>query len=117
MNFDEAVRAHSEWKTKLSHYIRKPDGSLKSAEVCLDNKCNLGQWIYGEGTAFTSLPEYATLKTEHAKFHKCAGSIISRADKGENVTEEVMLGAKSEYAVCSSNVVAAIMAMKIKAKK
>ncbi|GIL16977.1 MAG: hypothetical protein BroJett040_07280 [Oligoflexia bacterium] len=117
MNFDEAVKAHSEWKTKLSHYIRKPDGSLKAADVGVDNKCTLGQWIYGEGSAHSSLPEYGTLKAEHAKFHKCAASIITRADKGENVTEEVMLGSKSEYAACSSHVVAAIMAMKAKVKK
>jgi hypothetical protein len=49
MDFDEAIKAHSAWKFKLSGYLRKPDGSIKSADVVVDNKCALGQWIYGEG--------------------------------------------------------------------
>ena len=115
MDFDEAIKAHSTWKLKLGTYLRKPDGSLKSAEVQLDNKCALGQWIYGEGSKWKSLAEYETLKLEHMKFHKAASAVVQKADSGASVAEEIALGGNSDFANASSSVVAAIMAMKRKA--
>lgn len=115
MNFDEAIQAHSAWKMKLSNYLRKPDGSLKPAEVSLDNKCALGQWIYGEGAKFAGIPEYTTLKAEHARFHKAAAAVISKADSGQSTSEDTALGSKSDFAQASSAVVAAIMAIRRKA--
>ena len=114
MDFDGAIRAHSEWKMKLSAYIRKPDGILKAADVCLDNKCALGQWIYGDGSKYASLPEYPVLKTEHAKFHKEASDVIRKADTGQNMTDEIALGGTSGFATASSKVISAIMMMKKK---
>ena len=49
MNFDDAIQVHAAWKIKLSAYLRKCDGSLKAADVRVDNRCALGQWLYGEG--------------------------------------------------------------------
>ncbi len=115
MNFDEAIKAHSAWKMKLSSYLNNPDGSLKAAEICLDNKCALGQWIYGEGAKFASHPEFTTLKSEHTRFHKAASEVVKKADSGQNVSEEIAIGGKSEFASASSSVVAAIMAIKRKA--
>jgi hypothetical protein len=115
MNFDDAIRTHSEWKMKLTKYIKHPDHSLKSAEIAVDNKCTLGQWINGEGKKFASLPEFSKLRAEHQHFHKAAAAVITKADSGQDETEEVALGAKSEYSAASSAVVSAIMAMKAKA--
>ncbi len=115
MDFDEAIKAHSSWKLKLSSYLRKPDGSLKVSEVQVDNKCQLGQWIYGEGMKYSSLPEYQTLKNEHAKFHKAAANVVMKADSGQNVSEETAIGGTSDFSVASSTVVSAIMSMKRKA--
>lgn len=114
MNFDDAIKAHSDWKLKLSVYINKPDGSLKAADAELDNKCALGQWICGEGSKYSTAQEYAVLKAEHTKFHKCAGAVIRKADSGQKVAEEVALGSNSEFAAASSAVVMAIMKMKTK---
>lgn len=115
MDFDEAIKAHSSWKLKLSSYLRKPDGSLKVSEVQVDNKCQLGQWIYGEGMKYSSLPEYQTLKNEHTKFHKAAANVVMKADSGQNVSEETAIGGTSDFSVASSTVVSAIMSMKRKA--
>lgn len=101
---------------KLSTYIKKPDGSIKAAEVAADNKCPLGQWIYGEGAKFSTLPEFSALKNHHARFHKAAADVVKRADSGVSVTEKVVLGAKSEFASASTEVVSAIMTMKRKAQ-
>jgi methyl-accepting chemotaxis protein len=115
MNFDDAVRAHSAWKAKLAAYIQKPDKSLNADVVAGDQNCELGKWIYGEGAKHSSNPEFQQLRIEHAQFHKCAGQIIRRADRGEKVAEEIALGAKSVCGAASSNVVSLIMAMKRRA--
>ena|ERR1035437_5608898 len=114
MDFDGAIRAHSEWKMKLSAYIRNPDGSLKAADICPDNKCALGEWIYGEGSKYSHMPEYAALKTEHEKFHKEASEVVKKSDAGQNVTDEIALGGRSGFAIASTKVVTTIMAMKRK---
>ena len=46
MDFDEAVGTHTKWKRRLRQYVAKHDGSLHPADVSLDHKCVLGQWIY-----------------------------------------------------------------------
>lgn len=115
MGFDEAVKAHVQWKMKLSNYLRKPDGSLKPSDIQVDNKCALGQWIYGEGTKWGTMPEYGTLKSEHAKFHKAAAGIVLKADSGQTVTDEIAFGGTSDFSITSHNVVSAITAMKRRA--
>jgi Chemoreceptor zinc-binding domain len=114
MNFDEAIKAHSSWKMKLSAYLRKPDGSLKAADVEVDNKCDLGKWIHGEGAKHSTLAEFGALKTEHAKFHKAAADVVKKADSGQSVSEDIAIGGSSPFAQASSAVVTAIMTMKKK---
>jgi methyl-accepting chemotaxis protein len=116
MDFDQAIVAHSAWKLKLAAYIRKPDGSLNSVDVGADNKCALGQWIYGEGSKYSSFPEFSVLKSEHARFHMAAADIIKKADSGQQVSEDFALGSKSAFADASGRVVTAIMKMKRNAK-
>ena len=114
MNFDDAIRAHSSWKMKLSSYLRKPDGSLRPADVEVDYRCDLGKWIQSARGKLATLPELALLKREHARFHRAAADIVRRADEGQNVAEEVALGAKSEFAGASTAVVSALMSVKTK---
>jgi hypothetical protein len=114
MDFDGAIKAHRDWKMKLANYIKKPDGSIKAAVVCQDNKCALGQWIYGVGAIWEKLDEYSLLKTEHAKFHKCAGDIITKADTNQNIHEDATLGESSEFGIISTSVISAILKMKEK---
>jgi len=114
MDFDQAIAAHSAWKGKLSKYLQNPDRSLQPTEIAVDDRCDLGKWIAGEGKKFAKLPEYAAVKSDHTRFHKVAASIVQRANAGEKVAEEVALGAKSEFAVASSAVVRSIMSLKAK---
>jgi hypothetical protein len=108
MKFDEAIQAHAAWKIKLTTYIRKPDGVLKSANVRVDDKCALGQWLHGDGKKHASLAEYGTLISEHARFHRAAGDVIDRADKGLETNGDQALNLDSEYGVASRSVVKSI---------
>jgi hypothetical protein len=115
VNFDDAINAHTAWKMKLSLYLRKADGSLKPNQIEPDNQCPLGQWIYGEGAKHAHMPEFVTLKSEHAKFHKAAADVVRKADAGQSVAEEMAIGSKTAFGTSSSAVIQAIMAMKRKA--
>lgn len=112
MDFDEAVSTHTTWKRKLRDSIAKHDGSLRPAEVSVDHKCLLGQWIYGEGASYFSLPEYTKLKYEHARFHLVASELVKKANSGESVDVEIAPCSSSEFSTASAAVVIAIMAMK-----
>jgi methyl-accepting chemotaxis protein len=100
---------------RLASYLKKPDQSLQPTEIALDTKCDLGTWLVGEGMRFSSRQEFAKLKAEHARFHKATAKVVRRANTGGVVTQELLLGSKSEFVAASTAVVQALMTMKSKA--
>lgn len=114
MNIDEVIKAHVAWKTKLSRYLACPDRSINAADIATDRKCELGRWLHGEGSQFASLPEFAALKQDHAKFHAAAAAIVTKADRGEPVVQDLALGADSEFVKASRAVSNALFKLKPK---
>jgi Chemoreceptor zinc-binding domain len=114
VDFDEAISAHSSWKRKLRLYLSKPDHSLTVADVAADDRCKLGEWIAGDGRKYSSLPEFAILRDQHTRFHKAAQDIVSRADRGENISEELVPGSNSEFSQATATVIRALIDMKKK---
>ena len=114
MDFDQAIAAHSGWKPKLTTYLKNPDKSLKHLDTAQANKCDLGQWLDGEGKKFADRPEFAKLKTDHMRFHKVAADIVRRVNLGEAVSEDEISNAKGEFVAASGDVVRALVAMKSK---
>jgi len=112
MDFEAAVGTHSKWKRRFRHYLAKHDGSLRPADVSLDHKCALGQWIYGEGASYSLLPEYTKLKYEHARFHMVAAELLRKANSGQSVDAEMAPCSNSEFSTSSAAIVMALMAMK-----
>ncbi len=84
LNFREAVAAHMKWRSRLESFIRgESQEDLKVESVSVDNLCVLGKWIHGEGQArFGASPEFIELREEHARFHRCAGGILSSCLSG-----------------------------------
>jgi hypothetical protein len=101
---------------KLSSYIRNPDDSLNPDEVCKDDQCILGKWIHGEGSSLSANSEYRLLKEAHAGFHREAAEIIRRAKRGEKVTDDIALGAKSKFSEYSNQIVTHIRTLRAKVK-
>ena len=112
MDFDDAIKANSAWKLKLSTYLRNPDGSIKSADIRPDNRCTLGQWIQSVDATYGHMADFVTLKDMHKKFHGAAAEVILNADSGHNVTEDIGLGATSDFGVASQAVVRSLMRLK-----
>ncbi|MEK6796861.1 MAG: methyl-accepting chemotaxis protein [Spirochaetota bacterium] len=80
---DRAIAVHRLWKTKLIAALggaALPDRSV----VSVDDRCDLGKWIHGEGEQrFGTLPEFVVLKEHHAAFHGSVGHIIDLLASGE----------------------------------
>ena len=97
-DFNSAISAHLEWKMKLTKYLNNPDGSLDHKVVCLDNKCKLGSWLYGEGSQFShKAASFEHLRKSHAQFHKSAGEIIQNIDNGNKKLAEISMSPAGDY--------------------
>ncbi len=117
MNFDDAIKVHVEWKSKLRAYLAKRDGSLKPEQVTQDAQCALGKWIYTEGVKYNNIPEYNNLKEAHAQFHVHTAQIVAMVNSGDIQKAEDMLNAGSEFMKLSGQCVNMIMQLKQKVEK
>jgi methyl-accepting chemotaxis protein len=110
MNFEEAIAAHVNWKTKLRVLIGG-QGDVDANSLATDTACALGQWLYGEGAKYASQPAYATLKSAHQKFHKVAGAIATKAKSGQKAAASTLLDG-AEYGQASMAVVQSLTALR-----
>ena len=114
MDFNEALAADTAWKVKLAAYVRDPDFSLLPSTAAYDKACDLGKWIHGEdqltyeeeGTPHgQDRRQHLELKTSHAVFHLAVAEVVRRVNRGEEVSEEGLLGPGSVYDRASSDLV------------
>jgi hypothetical protein len=84
LNFMTAIDAHMKWKTRLENYINgTSDEDLRVEVVSCDDRCPLGQWIYGRGgEAYGTIQAFDDMKSMHAHFHGCAGRVLATAQQG-----------------------------------
>lgn len=114
MNFDDAIRAHAEWKVRIQKYLKHPDGSINVDDLEQDNLCLLGKWLYGEGESYNAIEEYEELRDVHKHFHKTASNILKRKNQGEEIEAELVLGSSSDYAKYSTDIMKLLVKIKVK---
>ena len=118
MNFDEAITAHSQWKIRLQAVIHGTSKEvLDPAVVGLDNKCALGQWIYGEAQLYSGLPEYGALVKEHAHLHHCAADTLRLAQSGQTEKAEATLATGGPFIDASLRTINAIRHLRKQVEK
>lgn len=90
MDWMGIINAHVMWKLRLQKLL---DGTseekLDPAVIGLDNRCALGQWIYGDGQAYRDADTFEEVRLMHADFHRFAAEVVSlhQAGKTEEATE------------------------------
>ncbi len=103
MNFTEVIMAHIAWKKRLLNYMSGDRSeALNPENIEKDNQCVLGKWIYGEGSQYQSLKEFARVKDEHANFHRMAANVVRFCDAGKMTDAEDLL--HGEYSRTSERV-------------
>ena len=110
MDFDGVIQAHMQWKSKLRDFLDGKGDKLDPAVVGRDDKCALGQWIYGKGAAHSHKPGFAQLKGKHADFHQCAAHVIRLAQGGDKSGADRVL--QDEFASLSEQAVSEIRRIK-----
>jgi methyl-accepting chemotaxis protein len=111
MNFSDAIRAHANWRLRLSTYCQ---GNLKETfsvqVIAKDNACDLGKWLYGEGSKYASDPKFGELISTHAAFHRSAAEITAMVQSSRQKDAEKLLNSnESQYAKLSVQVVGMLM--------
>jgi methyl-accepting chemotaxis protein len=111
VDFDAIIDTHQAWKQKLRNAIAGgSEAQLDPNEVCKDNVCALGKWIYSAGREFEHLEEYEPLRKSHAEFHVCAADILKRAQSGDKDGASSML--VGDFFDLSNRTIHSIVAMK-----
>jgi methyl-accepting chemotaxis protein len=116
VDFDAIIDAHQSWKQKLRNAIA--GGSEKNMdpnEVCKDNACALGKWIYSAGREFEHLAEYEPLRKSHAEFHVCAADILKKAQAGDKDSASNLL--VGDFFDLSNRTIQNIVAMKRQSRR
>lgn len=116
MNLDESIKAHVEWRTKLLKAIDNHE-KLNPDELCTDNHCGFGTWLYGEGKEqYGNLESYPHLLEAHANFHKAVGKVAEVINQGDPEKSKQMLDNQSEFNTASKEIGKAIYVFRQEAK-
>jgi methyl-accepting chemotaxis protein len=109
---DTAIKAHAQWKDRLKGAVETRTSDIAPDQACLDNRCQFGKWIYGEGAA-TPLPErgadYERVRQLHAEFHRCAGDTLRKALAGDRAGYERDTAPSGPFHVVSTELTGALL--------
>lgn len=101
MDFDKAIDAHVEWKTKLRGAIAA-QSTLDAAAIGKDNACPLGQWLHGDAKIkYGHLPTFAGCVSAHAVFHREASRVAAMINDKRYTDADAALGAGTPYTSAS----------------
>ena len=103
-----AKAAHENWKVRLDAYLKGTSSEQFSAEViCFDDRCDLGQWIHGQGKArLGKFPGFTALLGHHKMFHYAASNVVALAKAGKAEQAQAML--EGQFTTFSNEVVATL---------
>lgn len=115
MDFDKAIKAHIQWKQKLTRCITESECEFDEKIVCKDDVCDLGKWLYQQtAEQLVKDPIFIEIMDKHKRFHQIAGNIIERSKRDEKMDSEIELGSDSDYGKISNRLIALLMRMRVK---
>jgi hypothetical protein len=92
MDWMEIIGAHVMWKQRLTAFLAGDSTETLDPEaIRQDDRCALGKWIYGEGSAMGDLPRYEEVRSLHAQFHQYAADVARLHLDGKTAQAEALL--------------------------
>lgn len=112
-DFNAALKAHAEWKTKLRDAIANKE-TLDEHKIAKDDVCPLGAWLHDKDTTnnFAHLSNYRECKKMHTNFHKEAAKIAKEINNKNYDKAQQMLATGSEYSSISTDIALCIHQLK-----
>ena len=93
LDFEMAIAGHENWKLRLQAFLEGTSTEVFASEqICFDDRCDLGKWIYSTGRAkLGSFPGFTALQGHHKMFHYAASNVVSLNQAGKNDDARKML--------------------------
>lgn len=107
-----AIEAHARWKRELHSAIESGKSEFAVENVCQDNRCAFGQWLYAQDTATEASPRFQCIRTTHADFHREAARILGLALAGKKVEAKKAFAYGSAFTGISAKLTAEMTAWK-----
>ena len=81
LDFEMAIAAHENWMLRLQAFLEGTSTEVFASEqICFDDRCDLGKWIYSTGRAkLGSFPGFTALQGHHKMFHYAASNVVALA--------------------------------------
>jgi hypothetical protein len=92
--------------TELREYIYGA-GEMDPETVARDDDCEIGRWLYGEGSKYRRLREYRHARDVHAAFHRRAAEVVAMAEGGRRLEAAAELAPGGELRTLSAALVRA----------
>jgi hypothetical protein len=84
MDWMGIIGAHVLWKKRLQSLLDgTSEETLDPDSIGLDNKCALGQWIYGDGQTYKEEAKFEEVRLMHAEFHQKAAEVVRLYQSGD----------------------------------
>ena len=85
LDFETAIAAHENWKLRLRAFLEGSSSEkFVAEEICFDDRCDLGKWIYSSGRAkLGTFPGFTALIGHHKMFHYAASNVVALAQAGK----------------------------------
>lgn len=106
-----AIGAHGLWKGRLLTAIDTGKCDCDQQKAGRDDQCEFGKWLYGSiDAAMKASPNYASVRDQHARFHKEAAKVLGLALAGQKDAAKKAMAA--EYTAASAELLRLLMAWK-----
>lgn len=110
---DDAVSAHSMWKSRLKQAIDTGISDFKCEVVKTDNQCAFGKWLYGAHDSKLAKNEiFKNIKIKHASFHIEAAGVLDLALKGDKSNAKKLMSAGSNFENLSNELTKLMLELK-----
>lgn len=122
LNFFSATNAHKAWKKRLHDCVSGSCSTLDPSVVALDNRCDLGKWLYSIRESRPALSTdtqklFTRLFEEHAAFHRVAAGVVQQALDDHQKEALQQLQGSGDYTRISNQVIGTLGELYLKRKE
>ena len=101
---DEAIYAHSRWKTRLKNMINSGQSDVPLKNIRDPHHCQFGQWL-GSSTEAKKSKYYNEVIKLHVKFHEKAAEVAGLAISGQSESAKHKMEIGSVFSKTSAKLV------------
>lgn len=100
IDIDAAIASHERWRLQLQDMVnRRSEEVMRPERICLDDRCDLGRWLYGTGRVrLGHYPAFDMLVARHKNFHQTAAEVVTLFQAGEQQKAVQILNSRCRHA-------------------